>query len=332
MAKALPKKACLNDGVKFVPARATAKFCSDKCRKAYARKNNIDESTGEMPMTVEVNLDLNKSISDAKGYDREANLAAFKKMGMVEVDFITTGIPDLDEFQQIPRGRVTQIQGPYAVGKTTLALNMIRGLADKKVFYIDSEASLNPWLLVELGLNAKNFTLYNESAFIEDIYDEIIKAAKSGKYEMIILDSLAACTSKTEAEGEASARNIGQKALTVNKLMRIVPMELKNNNTALVIINQEREMIGTYVPTKYTPGGMGPLYAASLILALKTIPSWRFPKGAKDDEFKGHEIEVTVKKSKVSQPHRKTKVKLYYVNPELNKEGIVPDDLVPGAF
>lgn len=333
------KKICINDQVKFETKRADAKFCSPKCRKAYARKNNIDETTGEMPMEppVVIGVDLakpgaDKSVVTKPAYDKEANLKAFIGMGMDTTTFISTGIPELDAFQQIPRGRVTQIQGPYAVGKTTLALNMIAGLADKKVFYIDSEASLNPWLLVELGLNAKNFTLYNQSAFIEDIYEETIKAAKSGKYEMIILDSLAACTSKTEAEGEASARNIGQKALTVNKLMRIVPMELKNSNTALVIINQEREMIGTYVPTKYTPGGMGPLYAASLILALKTIPSWRFPKGAKDDEFKGHEIEVTVKKSKVSQPHRKTKVKLYYVNPELKVEADAPTVTVPGEF
>lgn len=141
----------------------------------------------------------------------------------------------------------------------------------------------------------------------------MIEAAKSGKYDMIILDSLAACTSRVEAEGEATARNIGQKPLIVNKLMRIVPMMLKDSQTALVIINQERDVIGSYVPQKYTPGGMGPIYAASLIMHLKTIPSWRFPKDAKNGAFKGHEIEVTIVKSKVSQPHRKAKIKLYYV-------------------
>ena len=172
-----------------------------------------------------------------------------------------------------------------------------------------------------MGLTAKNFHLYNESAYIEDMYDEVIKAAKGGGYDLIILDSLAACTTKTEESGEAGDRNIGQKALIVNKLMRIVPMMLKDSDTALVIINQEREVIGSYVPQKYTPGGMGPVYAASLILGLKTIPSWRFPKGAKDNKFEGHEIEVTILKSKVSQPHRKRKIKLYYVNPEAELKG-----------
>lgn len=316
------KKICLNDQVEFEASRATAKFCSPKCRVEYARKNNINEDTGEMP--------LDKP-AEKKPYDREAALAAFQKMGLEQVRWISTGIPELDDFQMIPRGRVTQIQGPYAVGKTTLALNMLRGLTDKKIFYIDSEASLNPLLLVELELDPDMFTLYNKSAFIEDIYDAIIEASKSGLYDMIILDSLASTTTKTEEGGDATASNIGQKAKVVNKLLRIIPMYLKENDTAFVIINQEREVIGSYVPMKYTPGGMGPQYAASLILGLKTIKSWRFPKDAKEGAFKGHEIEITILKSKVSQPHRVKKVKLYY--PESKPEMVVvSDELLPGEF
>lgn len=316
---------CLNDDVEFEAKRATAKFCSPKCRVEYARKNNIDEKTGEVLSTNATSELTNKSVTkaveampklDKPVYDREKNLAAFKKMGLAQVEWLTTGIKELDLFQKIPRGRVTQIQGPYAVGKTTLALNMIAGLRDVKVFYVDSEASLNPDLLADLEVDSDNFELYNDSAFIEDVYEVVLKAAKSGEYDMIVVDSLASMTFRTEEEGKSTDRNIGQKALVVNKLMRVIPMILKNTDTALVIINQEREVIGSYVPMKYTPGGMGVPYAASLILALKTIPSWRFPKDAKNGLYLGHEIEVTVAKSKVSQPHRKTKIKLKYVNPE----------------
>lgn len=317
------KRICINDNVEF-DGRKDAKFCSPKCRKAYARKNGINEENGEIKESTPAETPRTST------YDRAANLAAFQKMGLAVVDWITTGIPELDAFQMIPRGRVTQIQGPYAVGKTTLALNMIHGLADKKIFYVDSEASLNPELLVELELNAKNFQLYNESAFIEDIYEVVIEAAKSGKYDMIVIDSLASTTFKNEEEGDATASNIGQKAKVVNKLMRIIPMYLKNSDTALVIINQEREVIGSYVPMKYTPGGMGVPYAASLILALKTIPSWRFPKDAKNGAYKGHEIEVTVLKSKVSQPHRKAKIKLYY-SQNSSPTHEVPE-MAPGEF
>ena len=69
---------------------------------------------------------------------------------------------------------------------TTLALNMIKGLRDEKVFYVDSEASLNPHLLVQLRLKPENFTLWNKSAYLEDIHEAIYEAAKSGKYDMIV--------------------------------------------------------------------------------------------------------------------------------------------------
>lgn len=320
---------CTVCGNKFEAKRADAKFCSDACRKKAARNAGVNPDTGEILSTSATSELTDKSVAkaveamsklDKQAYDYEANLKAFQKMGIAKVDWLTTGIPELDAFQKIPRGRVTQIQGPYAVGKTTLALNMLSGLKGVKVFYVDSEASLNPELLADLEVEAKNFTLYNESAFIEDVYDRVLEAAKSAKYDLIVIDSLASMTFRTEEEGKSTDRNIGQKALFVNKLMRIVPMILKNTDTALVIINQEREVIGSYVPQKYTPGGTGVSYAASLILALKTIPSWRFPKDAKNGLYKGHEIEVTIAKSKVSQPHRKQKIKLYYPEPTAQEE------------
>lgn len=300
------KRACLNDGVVFESKRTTALFCSPKCRVEYQRKSKITDDTDfvqEYPSTPE------------EAYDAEAALKAFQEMGLRKTEWISTGIIDFDGLTQIPRGRITQIQGPTGVGKTTLCLNMIKGLADKKVLYIDSEASLNPELLVHLRLNPKNFNLYNDSAYFEDIAEVIKKAASEGKYDMIIFDSLAATTTKAEAEGDITASNIGQKAKMMHKLIHITQMDFKHSNTAFVVINQEREMIGTYVPMKYTPGGTAVPYAASLIIALKTIKSWRFPQNPKDNLYQGHEIEATIIKSKVNQPWRVKKFKLFYPNP-----------------
>lgn len=306
---------CINCGVEFEGKRKTAKFCSDKCRIEHSRTGGKATPAVTKPKKIIENPLEAKPEDD---YDPEKALAAFKKMGLEETTWITTGIEAFDSLTKIPRGRITQIQGPYAVGKTTLALNMIAGLRDKKVFYVDSEASLNPHLLVHLRLNPKNFELWNKSAYLEDIHEVIYEAAKSGKYDMIVFDSLAACTTRTETEGDITASNIGQKAKIVNKMMRILPAELKEHNTALVIINQEREVIGGYVPQKYTPGGMGVPYAASLMIALKTIKSWRFGRTVADTKkgiFIGHEIEATIIKSKVNNPWRVSKFKLYYPQP-----------------
>lgn len=311
------KKICIVDQVLFDSKRADAKFCSPKCRKKYARDNDIDEATGEIfdPNTAGVNIIKIEKKTEPKAYDREKNLAAFVKMGVAEVDWLPTGIADFDALTMIPRGRITQIQGPYGVGKTTLCLNIIKGMKDKKVLYVDSEASLNPELLVDLELDPALFHLYNESAYFEDIAEVIRSAAKSGVYDAVIFDSLAAVTTKSEAEADFTSKNIGQKAFLTHKLIHLTQMDFKNTNTAFIVINQEREMIGTYVPTKYTPGGNAVPYAASLIIALKTIKSWRFPQKPKDGKYLGHEIEATIIKSKVNQPWRTKKFKLYYPNP-----------------
>ncbi len=282
------KAICQTCGKKFVPKRATARYCSANCRVQAGR---------------------------VEPYDREKNLKAFVKMGIAKVDWISTGIPEFDELTKIPRGRITQIQGRFGVGKTTLCLNMIKGITGTRVLYIDTEAALNPDLLVDLELDSDMFTVYNDSAFIEDIAEVIELAAKSGKYDLIVLDSVPMTISRTIADSDITAKDIGQKAFILNKLVARISMNLKRTNTAMVFVNQVRDFIGGYVPTTYTPGGTGIPYQASLIIQLKTIPSWRFPKDPKDKVYKGHEVEATLVKSKVNAPHRVKKFSLYYPNP-----------------
>lgn len=257
-------------------------------------------------------------------YDREKNLAAFKKMGLDEVEWLTTGIPAFDKLTRIPKGRLTQIEGRYSSGKTTLCLNMVAGLQGKKVLYIDTEASLNPSLLADLKLDPKFFDLYNESAYLEDIAPVLKDAVRNGKYELIILDSLAMTTTKTIDESDITASNIGQKAKIFNKTLELLMGDLRKTKTALVIINQTRDVIGSYTPQTYTPGGSGKDYNASLKISLKTIPSWRFGRTATDTKAKkfiGQEVEATITKSKVNTPHRTAKFRLYYPEPQLDEEG-----------
>lgn len=323
----MSQKLCENCNEPFEAKRESARYCSATCRKAAARKAGADPETGEVITHPEGALNANQvGGTTPKPYDREKNLKAFQAMGVAKVNWISTGIPEFDELTQIPRGRITQIQGPYGVGKTTLCLNMIKGLKDKKVLYIDSEAALTPDLLTHLELEADNFTLYNESAYFEDIAEQIRSAAKAGIYDMVIFDSLASVTTKAEAEADITASNIGKKAFLTHKLIHLTQMDFKNHDTAFVVINQERDVIGGYVPQKYTPGGNAVPYAASLMVQLKTIKSWRFPKDPKDGLYLGQEVEATIIKSKVNTPWRKKKFKLYYPNPVA--EGGEDDELL----
>lgn len=326
------KKICLYDQVEFEAKRDTAKFCPapKKCRQNYARENNIDEKTGEirqkvkevkvpeLPLPEEAELLVKAEKLGISVAEYKKRMAKFHKMGIVQVDWLSTGIPEFDALTMIPKGRVTHIFGPEGVGKTTLCLNLVRGLRDKKVFYADSEASLNPELLMDLGVDPDKFTVYNETSFFEDIAEKIKEAAESGKYDVVILDSLAACTTRAEFEGKITDRNIGQKAFFMGKLLHMTQATFKNTNTAFIVINQERDKIGSYTPEKYTPGGTATPYAASLSIRLKTIKSWRFPKaklGAKKHTYLGHEVEATITKSKVNSPWRTAKFPLYYEAP-----------------
>lgn len=326
------KKDCEHCLKTYEAKRTTAKFCSPKCRLAAARALGVDPKTGEIvagtkeakknpnynpPVTLPPTKHPNPFHPSNRdpNYDREKNLKAFQKMGLVQVEWLSTGIPEFDELTRIPRGRITQIQGPYGVGKTTLCLNMIKGMKGRNMLYIDAEAALNPDLLADLDIENDSFTLYNESSYMEDIAEVIRDAAKSGKYDLIVLDSVPMTSTKTIAESEITASNIGQKAKVLHKLMGWITMDLKDTNTAMVFINQEREMIGTYVPTKYTPGGTAIPFQASLIVALKTIKSWRFPEKPKGGLYQGHEVEATIIKSKVNKPWRTKKFKLYYPDP-----------------
>jgi RecA/RadA recombinase len=323
-------KICEYDQVEFEAKRADARFCSPACRKAGARAAGVDGLTGaviEGPVLTQPDRMVptnHTPISDNpferlkdKPYDYEKNMAAFRKMGLDQVEWLTTGIPAFDTLTKIPRGRLTQIEGRYSVGKTTLCLNMISGLTEEKhkVLYIDTESALNPDLLAALKIDAKYFELYNTSAYLEDIGEVIKQSVRSGDYELIILDSLAMTTTKTIDGGDLTASNIGQKAKIFNKVLELIMGDLRRTKTALVIINQTRDVIGSYVPQTYTPGGSGKDYNASLKISLKTIPSWRFGRTAADTKakrFVGQEIEATITKSKVNTPHRTAKFRLYY--------------------
>ena len=315
------KRICENDQIEFESKRADARFCSPKCRVAFGRANGpplvqvgvkekVKGDGGEVQETV-------NAVANLK-YDREKNLQAFIKMGVAKVEWIPTGIPDFDELTMIPRGRITQIQGRYGVGKTTLCLNMIKGLRGLKVLYIDAEAALNPDLLVDLELEAKNFTLYNESSYIEDISDVIRAGAKNGQYDIIVLDSVPMTSTKMIEASDITSKNIGQKAFIIHKLVELIAMDLKRTNTAMVFINQVRDVIGTPYPDTYTPGGTGIPFQASLIVQLRSAKSWRFPqakKGSANHTFLGQEVEATIVKSKVNNPGRVKKFKLFYPNP-----------------
>ncbi len=224
------------------------------------------------------------------------------------IEFVSSGVEEIDKVVGgFPRGRISEVYGKKGVGKTTLMLMMLAKISkDCKTLFCDVENALNVPRLVELGGDPAKID-FTSNSVLEELGELIL--ANLGKYDVIIVDSIASTVTKTELDSAVGDHNVGVKAKVLNSIVsRRLPEALAKSRTALVLINQLRDSFTLYTPP-YTPGGRAIEYAASLRLELSTNSK---NKIIKDGEQLGHWVDVKVTKSKVSKPHLETKFKLLY--------------------
>jgi recombination protein RecA len=220
-----------------------------------------------------------------------------------EIEFVTSGIKEIDEVTKFPRGRITEIYGLQGVGKSELVQTCLTNMSHEgKVLYIDAENALNPARLVAKGGEAKNIVI-SDMCILEDVAKYTTESV--GKYDVIVIDSVATLIPKSEAEGETGDQFVGLKARLMGQWMRKLIGPLGKSRCAVVFINQIRESMSMYVP-KFTPGGKALPYASSLRLELSSNKADRLNDGT------GHWVNVEVTKSRVCAPYQKAKFKLKY--------------------
>ena len=220
-----------------------------------------------------------------------------------ELEFVTSGIKEIDDITTFPRGRITEIIGMQGVGKSDLVQTCLTNMSHTaKVLYIDAENALNPTRLIEKGGNAKNIVI-SDMCILEDVAKYTVDSVND--YDVIVIDSVATLIPKSEAEGETGDQFVGLKARLMGQWMRKLIGPLGKSKCAIVFINQIRESMSMYVP-KFTPGGKALPYAASLRLELTSNKADRLSDGS------GHWVNVDFIKSRVCPPHQKTKFKLKY--------------------
>lgn len=224
-----------------------------------------------------------------------------------KLEFITSGVAEIDAVTMLPRGRITEIYGQPGVGKTSLMMHCIAAMSrDGKVLFIDSENALNPDRMRSYPVNVKN--VFVSSLYVlEEVEDLVMESLN--KYDVIIVDSVAGLTARTEHVGEAGAANIGIKAKLIHQWMRRMTGLLGETNCALVFVNQLRAGLDIYHP-EYTTGGTGLTFAASLRIKLSNNKADRIPTAG--GGYSGHWVHFEITKSKISQPHIKGKFKLKY--------------------
>ena len=233
----------------------------------------------------------------------------------LNIDRISTGIMSLDARSGggIPRGRITEIYGPEAGGKTTIALQTT-AQAQKSgltVAYFDMEQTLNPEYMRALGVDWGSLIL-SQPDTAEQVFEAMEILASTGEIGLMVVDSVPAMQTRQEFEGDYGDANVGSKGRVMAQGLRKLNPKLAPTNTALVFINQLTANVGGYSPQgpppDITTGGKALKYYASLRLDVRRIKSIT---GA-EEAIIGAQTRVKMVKNKTAAPYQEATFDLIY--------------------
>jgi len=230
----------------------------------------------------------------------------------MQVDSIPTGSMGLDMalgIGGVPKGRIVELYGPESSGKTTVALHVIAE-AQKlggEVAFVDVEHALDPKYAAALGVDVDNLLVSQPDSGEQAL--EIMEAlVRSGAIDVVVLDSVAALTTKAEIDGNMGDSNVGQLARLMSQAMRKLTPLLSKTNCVAIFINQIREKIGViYGSPETTPGGRALKFYSSVIIDVR-----------KGDVIKdgtdviGSRTKIKVKKNKLAPPFKECEFDIIY--------------------
>ena len=205
------------------------------------------------------------------------------------------------ESEEFLKGRIVELYGPESSGKTTVALHIIAEAQKKggEVAFVDVEHALDPQYAAALGVDVDNLLVSQPDSGEQAL--EIMEAlVRSGAVDVVVLDSVAALTTKAEIDGNMGDSNVGQLARLMSQAMRKLTPLLSKTNCVAIFINRIREKIGVmYGNPETTPGGRALKFYASVIIDVRKGEAIK-----NGTELIGSRTKIKIKKNKVAPPFK----------------------------